>query len=270
MDPHVPYLPDKEFDQWGNDKLRKLHKDIPPGPFAEQFPDNHGWWELNALTSLYDGGIRQADAEVRRIINQLKERGVFDNTLIVVTSDHGEGFGETSNLRPSLRMVDHKWGIHEVLTHVPLVVKYPMQTSGTRTSKPTSLTQFRKVVNDEINDDGGGFDHNSVITSTYQLLPEDADNFQNLDSINKAIGPWRAVYEVNDDIVTKYAAVGENYDTTATIKIRDAQTSWCSELNERDKVEQTFSQIEPDSSLHSGEKEISKETEERLSELGYI
>src|SRR5437763_15501183 len=62
-DPHYPYR--------------------PPAPYSEQYKDR-----------LYDGEIAFADAQYGRLIAFLKAKGLYDNTLIVLTGDHGESLGE--------------------------------------------------------------------------------------------------------------------------------------------------------------------------------
>src|SRR5207302_1526347 len=62
-DPHYPYR--------------------PPPPFNEEYKDRP-----------YDGEIAFADVQVGRLIAFLKAKGVYKNTLIVLSGDHGEGFGE--------------------------------------------------------------------------------------------------------------------------------------------------------------------------------
>lgn len=49
------------------------------------------WWQRLALGMLYYGRIRQVDAAVRRLLDA---RGILVNTLVAVTSNHGEGVGE--------------------------------------------------------------------------------------------------------------------------------------------------------------------------------
>jgi arylsulfatase A-like enzyme len=55
----------------------------PPAPFAESFS-----------AAPYDGEIAFVDHELGRVIDTLRELGVLDDTLILITSDHGEGLGE--------------------------------------------------------------------------------------------------------------------------------------------------------------------------------
>src|SRR5208282_4655989 len=55
----------------------------PPPPFSEKYKDH-----------LYDGEIAYADSALTRWITFLKKTGVYDNAIIIITGDHGEGLGD--------------------------------------------------------------------------------------------------------------------------------------------------------------------------------
>src|SRR6202158_4681429 len=77
----------------------------PPPPFSEKYKDH-----------LYDGEIAYADSAVARWIAFLKKAGVYDNAIIVVTGDHGEGLGEHGE-------ETHGLFLYDSTLHVPLIVK---------------------------------------------------------------------------------------------------------------------------------------------------
>jgi arylsulfatase A-like enzyme len=72
---------------------------------------------VQALRALYFGLITEVDAHIGRVIAFLKRTGQYDETLIVVTSDHGEMLGDR-----------HSWGkstIHDAAYHTPLIIRAP-------------------------------------------------------------------------------------------------------------------------------------------------
>jgi len=81
----------------------------PPPPFSEKYKDH-----------LYDGEIAYADSAVAHWIAFLKKAGVYDNAIIVVTGDHGEGLGEHGE-------DTHGLFLYDSTLHIPLLLK----TSGT-------------------------------------------------------------------------------------------------------------------------------------------
>ena len=79
----------------------------PPPPFSEKYKDH-----------LYDGEIAYADSAVAHWIAFLKKAGVYDNAIIMVTGDHGEGLGEHGE-------ETHGLFLYDSTLHIPLLLKLP-------------------------------------------------------------------------------------------------------------------------------------------------
>ncbi len=79
----------------------------PPPPFSQTYKDR-----------LYDGEIAYADSVLAGFIGYLKKTGRYDNALVVVVGDHGEGLGEHGE-------DSHGIFLYDSTTHVPLIVKPP-------------------------------------------------------------------------------------------------------------------------------------------------
>ena len=75
----------------------------------------------NDEIALYDGEIRFTDLHIGRVLQALKDAGIWDNTIVIVTSDHGDGFGE-HGLPQSQR---HGYHLYRNETKVPLIVHLP-------------------------------------------------------------------------------------------------------------------------------------------------
>lgn len=88
----------------------------------------------------YDGDIAYADLQVTRLMNFLKERGIYDRTLVIVVGDHGEGFGEHEEL-------EHGFLLYDSTLRVPLIMK-PADAAarGQRISTPVSLVDLFPTV----------------------------------------------------------------------------------------------------------------------------
>ncbi len=71
-----------------------------------------------ALIDLYDATLRHADEQVGEFLRRLEEEGVLENAVVVITSDHGEEFGEHQGLL-------HGRTLYEEMTAVPLIVHAP-------------------------------------------------------------------------------------------------------------------------------------------------
>jgi arylsulfatase A-like enzyme len=113
FDAHAPYLPPSPHAERfgvpvGRDPLivyQASEKDFP----IEQ---------LEAELAAYEAGIAALDAELDRLIGQLRALGVLDNTVLIVTSDHGEEFNEHGRL-------GHGETPYMPTVHVPLVMRFP-------------------------------------------------------------------------------------------------------------------------------------------------
>jgi arylsulfatase A-like enzyme len=79
--------------------------------------------EQQHFVSQYDGAIAYMDSQLERLAARLKELGTYDNTLIVVVSDHGEAFGEHD-------VVGHGQTLYQHQVLVPLLIKYPGQRTA--------------------------------------------------------------------------------------------------------------------------------------------
>jgi arylsulfatase A-like enzyme len=89
----------------------------------------------------YDAAIHRLDAEVGRIVDSLRQRGVLDNTLLIVTSDHGEHFGESG-------LQGHANSLYLPLLRVPLVMRFPARLSAQRINEPVTLRDLPATILD--------------------------------------------------------------------------------------------------------------------------
>src|SRR6185369_5258907 len=66
----------------------------PAREFRDRFPTPGNADQPRVDSDLYDGEVAQADVAVGNLVDELQRLGVLERTLLVVTSDHGEEFGE--------------------------------------------------------------------------------------------------------------------------------------------------------------------------------
>ena len=81
----------------------------------------------------YDAAVRAVDAQIGRLDEALTSAGLRDRTILVVTSDHGEG------LSPELKRVHHGGRLHDDLLKVPLVMRWPGHLSAGVVDTPVQL-----------------------------------------------------------------------------------------------------------------------------------
>jgi len=94
----------------------------------------------DTVIDLYDDGIKYVDNCVGDLIRELQQRGLAGNTLVVVTSDHGESLGDH-------RIAFHGEALYREQIHVPLIFWFPGHVpSGVRVSTPVSNASVAATV----------------------------------------------------------------------------------------------------------------------------
>jgi arylsulfatase A-like enzyme len=130
---HAPYL-NADFLPDDRPELRRAYRNLAARVAGDGSFSRHGWanirlkrlleyrgaFDASTVEALYAGGIRSADAWVGRLIAFLRERGLYDDALIVLTSDHGEEFADHE---PSYFYDRHGHSLYEEMIRIPLIVK---------------------------------------------------------------------------------------------------------------------------------------------------
>ena len=173
FDPHVPYAPTPPYHSMftTDSQLRAFiaEREIPdvvrPGLCRGRVPT-----VTHVATNLYDGEIRYCDEHVGRLLDSLRQRGLWENSVIIVTSDHGEGLNQ------------HDWPQHgrtwNEQVHVPLMIRFP-KARGDLPKRftplvslidvfPTVLGQLKPSWADEFLSQARGVD---VLASGFQERP---------------------------------------------------------------------------------------------------
>ena len=110
MDPHDPYFV-HPYDGEGYSRAAHQHPELE---------------EADRLRTLYDGEITYWDEQFGALMDELRQRGLYDDMMIVVTSDHGEEFADHGGFWHGTTLYDEQ-------VHVPLFVKLPgNERAGTR------------------------------------------------------------------------------------------------------------------------------------------
>lgn len=131
-DVHDPYLPPEPYLH----RFTKLAHPAAPIPqawdwFASLSPEQRQG-EMDA----YDGAIQYVDTELGDFFQQLHQRGLDKNLLVVIASDHGEEFNEHG-------FMDHLNALYRELIHVPLIFWEPGKVpAGVRIPTPVSLVSL--------------------------------------------------------------------------------------------------------------------------------
>jgi arylsulfatase A-like enzyme len=96
--------------------------------------------DLQHIIALYDGEIRYTDLYLGKLVQRLRDLGVFDNTIVVVTADHGDEFFEHGHK-------GHRKTLYDESVLVPLVIRYPAKLpAGQRVESQVRLMDVGPTV----------------------------------------------------------------------------------------------------------------------------
>lgn len=139
MDVHDPYLPPEPFRSRFSPAARES------GTINWRVGRTEPELDADMLASevaAYDGGIAYLDYQLEQLVGALQERGIAGNTLLVITSDHGESFGEHDLLL-------HGHSLYHEQLHVPLLISWPGHVPpGLRPVDPVSNASIPSTVLD--------------------------------------------------------------------------------------------------------------------------
>ena len=125
--------------------------------------------ELRArVVTQYDYGIAHADLAIEELVQWLKDEGEWDETLFIVTSDHGEFLGEHD-------LAEHSKDVYEEGVRVPLVVHHPGQREGRVIREPVSVVQIPCLVVGALPAESA-----AVLAETFPCMPSDGSNYAEL------------------------------------------------------------------------------------------
>ncbi len=214
-DPHIPYEPPLAFFPPGepdpaigrrfDERIGEIRKgSLHPSPAA-----------MDWVRALYLGETRYVDDRIGRFLATLKDLGLYDDTLIVFTSDHGEEHYEH-------RSIDHGHSLYEELLRVPLIVKLPGSTVKAEIEQTVSLESVLPTILDlcNIEFDRGAFSGRSLqslwtdapssnseapVFSTGLMIYEEREAvvFDGLKYIRSLDWPREELYDLERDPVEK-------------------------------------------------------------------
>jgi arylsulfatase len=194
MDVHGPYNPPEGYAEWSeqvsNAEAHRLYDTLA----GNELPSDE---DKELAKNLYDGEIRYVDAKVGEFLDGLETMEILEDSLVIITSDHGDLFGEYGQYA-------HPRHVYPELIHVPLAVYLP-DKAPRRTDNPVSTIDILPTILDWI-------PLKDVDLPGMSLLP--ADDLE----------PDRSVFssargEEGKPIVHRFAVFGEQYGIRLTRQV---------------------------------------------------
>ncbi len=164
LDTHTPYQVPGAF-------AKRFIDNSYQGPVGLTFNDITGTWQgrykqpdRQRIIDLYDGTIRYTDRQIGMLIEKLKELGLYDRSLIIVTADHGEELWDHGRFF-------HGQSLFDELLRVPLIVKLPHQErGGTRISSLARLVDVTPSIG-ALMEHAAGLQHGALADSGWNGRP---------------------------------------------------------------------------------------------------
>ena len=265
FDAHNPYIPPEP---WGDPDVPEELVAIHDGHYEGVFKGDRELTEEESrvLTSQYSGEISFMDKQIERLFFELKFLGVYETTMIVVTSDHGESFGEH-------RLLGHGRALYEELIRVPLIIKYPLDDSKTgiierRVSTVSLMPTLLEYIGHEVPDTvaSGTLDEEDQI-----LVAESTRDIAWIVAFGKRFDKdSKALYDGNYKLIWNSTGEHELYDIVADPSeeknlfgtIPDVEKRFQAQLEPLIEESQRASSFDPP--------EIDNEQRENLRKLGYL
>jgi arylsulfatase A-like enzyme len=126
MEPHLPYWPPVSYRERflpagvSSRSARQVNQDAWAYVVGEVEMSGH---DFQTLKALYDAELLYVDSLIAQAWTWLGDAGLAEDTLLIITSDHGENIGDHS-------LMDHQYCLYDTLLKVPLIMRYPPVFSG--------------------------------------------------------------------------------------------------------------------------------------------
>ena len=125
LEPHLPYLPPAPYDEMFMETASKadrykVNQNIAKFISGDAKMSSH---DFEILKALYDGELCYLDKKIDDILKLFRDSDLMDNSVFIVTSDHGENIGEHG-------LMGHQLCVYDTLLAVPLIIYGPKYISG--------------------------------------------------------------------------------------------------------------------------------------------
>ena len=184
FDPHEPWDPPPPYNRMYTDPNyhgKDIIQPIPGEVEGYLTPE-----EINHITKLYAGKVTLCDHWVGQFLDKVKELGMYGNTLIIYTTDHGEPFGDHGIIRKAVPL------LYETFVHIPLIIRHPEgMGAGKRFDALVETTEIFPTILDFLNVSRPPRIHGE---SLLPIMREEVDLIRDY----AYMGQFRRAWRVND------------------------------------------------------------------------
>ena len=209
----------------GDQRSRKADEHEDTIRRCKEFLRSRHAFTAEVTGALYDGGIRSFDDWLGRFVQELRSRGLYEGALIILTSDHGEEFGEHN---PQCIYQNHGHSVYEEMIRVPLIIKLPDQRhGGTRVGSAVRMIDVMPTVLDMLGIQRRPKDMQGLSLRSLWEKPETQEDRLAITealiqmSEKKAVrtGRYKFIYSLDADTVAQH---GRSY-MPKTLRLKDVE-----------------------------------------------
>lgn len=264
--PHAPYLSPNEYStRFVEDGYSKVNTSTQKP--RDYLLMNLSESQLSYVVSQYDGKLAYADSLVGMVLGRLRERGLLNRTLIVVTADHGEDFLDHPGL------FGHGWEPYETQVRVPLILWDPASKSPSRIAGQARIVDIMPTLIDlsggSVPEGLDGVSLRPALLGQDMRLPAYSENILggDQDTLAVRLGNWKLICNLVDGNLTGCRLYGLEKDPGEKAQINgeeDVKRRLTDQLREYYKANMRLRPAGPGKIVL-----ISNETAEELRALGY-
>ncbi len=265
----VTYTADKWLEQHRDDKFFLfLHYFDPHSPY--NFHKRFGFMSKAGQPSSvdrYDSEIAYTDDCIGKVIKKLKDLDLYDSTLLIITSDHGESLGEHSEK-------SHGYFIYNSTLHVPLIIKIPKGPKGKRIDDLAGLVDIVPTVCSSLGIPVGqhiqGRDLNALFLNESDSIEERFLYCESLVSTKFGLNPFLGL--VSNGWKYIHTSKPELYDLKKDFREKNNLYAQYTQQGRimQDKLDWILKTYDRSQSDSGNKMVLDEESKKRLESLGYI
>ena len=159
------------------------------------------------MRGLYDGEVGYTDAQIGKVLAALDASGLTDRTAVIVTADHGEGFGEHHRFRHGMTLFDEE-------VRVPFMIRLP-GLAPARVTTPRSLIDLARTTAELLSVPPSPLWRGTSLVTDLTGAPQPARPILLDAPAFSSLPPQRAAVIDDHKVFLKGFQVGQSYDLTA-------------------------------------------------------
>lgn len=243
MDPHGPYQPPQDTrgeyqeNPLGRREAQRLLKKAMNNP--EEISEE----DRNRLIDLYDEEVLYTDRQIENFFEELEERNILNESLVIIVGDHGEAFGQNG-------FFEHGGALTEELVRVPLVLVDGQERT---VESPASLTDIVPTV--------------LSVFGQEDLEDLDGRNLLEVADENRGTGDRTVFFQETKNQDPIFG--GSDGESISTVEVKDREILRTENESDLEKDVKEYAENALDGEKQEQDENVEEEVKERLEALGY-